>query len=57
MQHHVNPKGVVRESDLTSLRERNEARAKELAQKMGRSYLLHPSNRVRRINQPKWRIE
>lgn len=40
------------EDELKALQERNEARAKEMREAMGKKYLCHPANRVTKA---KWK--
>ena len=40
------------ETDLENLRIRNEARAKRAAAALGTTYLLHPANKVKRVDRP-----
>lgn len=45
-------KGPFGDAEADALRERNAARVAETIARMGRSYLLHPSQRVTRLAKP-----
>lgn len=40
---------VITEEDIKALRSRNIERAKEAILKLGRKYVLHPQNHVRKV--------
>jgi hypothetical protein len=44
---------IMTDDELQQLRERNAARAKAAIAKMGKTYLLHPKNRVTKDHQPR----
>lgn len=46
--------GVITDDEAAALRQRNEARAKQVKNAMGVRYVCHPANRVKR--QPEARI-
>lgn len=43
-----NLRGVITQEELAALRERNERRIAAAIMTMGRTYLLHPNNHVKR---------